>query len=43
MALVYKDGAERRVRHEPIVVKNMKIIKQQRSITRAINRQPSLS
>jgi len=37
------DGAESRVMHDPIVVKKMKTIKQQRSITSAIKRQPSLS
>jgi len=37
------DGADNRVRHEPIVVKKINTIKQHRSMTSAINRQPSLS
>ena len=43
MALLYKDGADSRVTHDPIVVRKIKIIKQHRSITKAMNRQPSLS
>lgn len=37
------DGAESRMINEPVIVKMIKIIKKHRSITSAINRQPSLS